>query len=120
MLKILIATLTNNLSSQKFSRRCQDRVDPELGDMAEIHDRVEFEPIARAAELQQHNDIWLSDELPDTHSISGIWCDEALAFDSLQTINPANGLPMMDGILDVAGNVYGMDDCGADFHSDLI
>lgn len=35
-------------------------------------------------------------------------------FDSFQGINPANGLPMMDGFLDVAGNVYGMNDWETD------
>lgn len=36
-------------------------------------------------------------------------------------INPANGLPMMDGVFDVAGNVFGSDDdmfSSSSIHSD--
>ena len=120
MLIHLIAKLAKTLSSPKYNPGYQTKVYPKLGEMVVTHDTLEFGPTATAAQLQQINDIWLSDEKPETGLLSGIWRNEALVFDSFPTINPTNGLPMMDGVLDVAGDVYGMSDCEADFHSELI
>ena len=120
MLKTLITKLAKTLFRPRFNPGCQTRVYPKPDEMVVIQDTLDFGPIATASELQQIHDIWLSDELPDIGALSGSWCDEALAFDAFPTINPGNGLPMTDGILDVAGNVYEMSDCGTDFHSDMI
>ena len=120
MLKTLITKLAKTLFRPRLNPGYQTRVYPKLGEMAVIHDTLDFGPIATASELQQIKDIWISNELPDIGALSGSWFDEAIAFDAFPTINPGSGLPMTDGILDVAGNVYGMSDCGTDFHSDMI
>lgn len=114
MLITLITKLAKNLFRSKYTPGYQTRVYPRLGEMIVIHDTLDYGPIATADELQPFNDIWLSDEMPDTGSLSDSYCDEAFSLDSFPSINPANGLPMMDGILDVAGNVYGMSDCGTE------
>lgn len=129
ILKTLIATLTNNLSRPKYNHGYQTRVDPELGDMSTTHDTMEFEPIARAAEIQHIDDTWLSH--PQTHGTSsapGNWCtgvfEHAPSFelfsDPFMDINPANGLPMMDECLDVAGNLFGTSGFDTDLHSSFI
>lgn len=100
MLKTLIAKLAKTLFHPQYNPGYQTRVYPRLGEMIIVHDTLDFGPIATADELKPINDIWLS--------------DEAFAFDSFPSINPANGLQMMDGLLDIAGNVYGMNDCGTD------
>jgi hypothetical protein len=85
--------------------------------MVIVHDSLDFGPIATADELKPIDDFWLSDEMPITGLLIHNYCEDVFAFDSLPGINPASGLPMMDGLLDVAGNLYGMSDvhCESDF-----
>lgn len=48
--------------------------------------------------------------MPGTGLLTHNDCEDVFTFDSLPGINPASGLPMMDGLLDVAGNLYGVSD----------
>ena len=114
MLKTLIAKLAKTLFRPQYNPGYQTRVYPRLGEMIIVHDTLDFGPIATANELKPIDDFWLSDEVPDTSLLADSLCDETFAFDSLPVINPASGLPMMDGILDVAGNIYGMSNCEID------
>lgn len=116
MLKTLIAKLTKSLLRPKFNPGYQTRVYPRLGEMIIVHDSLDFGPIAKADELKQIDDFWLSDEMPDTCLLTHNYCEDVFT-DSLPGINPASGLPMMDGLLDIAGNLYGMCDfdIGTDF-----
>ncbi|EJB8514977.1 hypothetical protein AB7A53_006456 [Pseudomonas aeruginosa] len=129
MLKTLIATLTNDLSRPKYNRGCQTKIDPELGDMSTIHDTMELELIASADEIQHIDDTWLRNhQTHSTNSASGHWCNGVfehatsieLFSDPFMDINPANGLPMMDECLDVAGNLFGTSGFDTDFHSSFI
>ena len=117
MLKTLIAKLAKSLFRQKYNPGYQTRVYPRLGEMIIVHDSLDFGPIATVDELKPIKDFWLSDEMPDTGLFTHNDCEDVFTFDSLPGINPASGLPMMDGLLDVAGNLYGMSDfdCGSDF-----
>ncbi len=117
MLKTLIAKLAKSLLRPKFNPGYQTRVYPRLGEMIIVHDSLDFGPIATADELKPINDFWLSDEMPDTALLTHNDCEDVFTVDLLPGINPASGLPMMDGLLDVAGNIYGMRDFdgGSDF-----
>lgn len=117
MLNTLIAKLTKSLLRPKFNPGYQTRVYPRLGEMLIVHDSLDFGPIATADELKPIEDFWLSDEMPITGLPNHNYREDVFAFDSLPGINPASGLPMMDRLLDVAGNLYGMSDfhCERDF-----
>lgn len=101
MLKTLIAKLAKSLFRPKYNPGYQTRVYPRLGEMIIIHDSLDFGPIATADELKPIDDFWLSDEMPDTGLLTHNDCEDVFTFDSLPGINPASGLPMMDGLLDV-------------------
>ena len=91
----------------------------------------------------QHSLVPLPQEVADTSSPFGsliadnpFWSDSAMHFevgdslsnlsavdismaDSMQWVNPANGLPSLDGCIDIMGNPMGMDstfgDCWSDY-----
>lgn len=117
MLNTLIAKLAKSLFRPKYNPGYQTRVYPRLGEMIIVHDSLDFGPIATADELKPIDDFWLSDEMPDTGLLTHNDCENVFTIDSLPGINPASGLPMIDGLLDVAGNLYGMSDfdCESDF-----
>lgn len=70
MLITLIVKFTKNLFRPKYTPGYQTRVYPRLGEMIVIHDTPDIGLIATADGLQHINDIWLSDEMPDTDSIA--------------------------------------------------
>ena len=117
MLNTLIAKLTKSLLRPKFNPGYQTWVYPRLGEMVIVHDSLDFGPIATADELKLIDDFWLSNEMPITGLLTHNYCEDVFAFDSLPGINPASELPMMDGLLDVAGNLYRMSHfhCESDF-----
>lgn len=108
MLKTLIAKLSKSLFRPKYNPGYQTRAYPRLGEMIIIHDSLDFGPIATADEPKPIDDCWLSYDVPDTCCMADSLCDDAFATDSSPGVNPASGLPMMDGFMDVAGNMYGM------------
>lgn len=120
MLKSLLTKLTNNLFHSKHNPGYQTRVYPTLGEMVVIHDTLDFGPTATVSQIQRIKDIWLNDEEPEIFRPCDDWRAEDFELDSLPTINPANGLLMINGVIDVAGNLYGMNDHDDTFNSGLI
>lgn len=120
MLKSLLIKLANKLFHSKHNPGYQTRVYPTLGEMVVIHDTLDFGPTATASQTQQIKDIWLNDEESEIFRPCDDWHAEYFELDLLPTINPANGLPMINGIIDAAGNLYGMNDHGDTFNSGFI
>jgi hypothetical protein len=114
MLKTLITKLAKTLFRPKYNPGYQTRVYPRLGEMIIVHDTLDFGPTAMADELLPTYDFWLSDETPDTDLLAHSYHEDTFTLDSSPDINPASGLPMMDALFDVAGNVYGMNSCEID------
>lgn len=108
MLKTLIAKLAKNLFRPQYNPGYQTRIYPRLGEMIIVHDTLDFGPIAMADELLPTYDFWLSDETAGTDLLANSYHENSCTLDSSPDINPASGLPMMDTLLDVAGNLYGI------------
>ncbi len=118
MLKNLITMLTGNLFSKKNNPGYQTRIYPRLGEAVTIHDTLDFGPIATFQEFEHLNDFWLSDEIGEIIPQKDSWPEHEFDFGSIHSFNPANGLPMMDDCIDIAGNMYGMSDSSTDIFSD--
>jgi len=74
--------------------------------VAETSEDSDFEPMTRHGGL-------FSDDMTDGHSSSLDSDPSSLESDSSMFdggINPATGLPMVDSVIDVGGNVFGMSD----------
>ncbi len=110
MMKFLLTKLANNLFRPKHNPGYQTRVYPTLGEMVIIHDTLDSGSTATVRKMQQINDIGLNDEEPESFTSCDHWRAEEIELYSPSDINPANGLPMINGVIDVAGNPYGMND----------
>ncbi len=120
MMKFLLTKLANNLFRPKHNPGYQTRVYPTLGEMVIIHDTLDSGSTATASKMQQINDIGLNDEEPEFFTPCDHWRAEEIELYSPSDINPANGLPMINGVIDVAGNPYGMNDWGDIFNAGFI
>ncbi|GGH97300.1 hypothetical protein CFY91_09265 [Pseudomonas fluvialis] len=120
MLKYLLNKLANNIFRQKHHARCQARAYPALGEIVVIHDALDFDSVATVIQVQQINDIWLSDEKSEVFRACGDWCANEFELSSMPIINPANGFSMINGVIDIEGGFYGLNGCGDTFNSDFI
>ncbi|WP_296125520.1 hypothetical protein [Pseudomonas sp. Ga0074129] len=61
--------------------------------------------------LSADNPFWNDSaiDLEVGNSLSNLSADDSAMSDSIQWVNPANGLPSFDGCIDIMGNPMGMD-----------
>lgn len=118
MIKSLLIKLIRNLFGASPRSGYQRRIEPTIGRAIVFDDTEDYWPLGTADDA-----IWTTDDLPQMQSQldSSAWDghDSSFDFAHLQ-INPASGLPMVDDVTDVAGNVYGMDFTSTDFSTDWI
>lgn len=108
MFQSLITKLIKSLSPTKPSQGYQTRIEPKLGQILVIHDTLDFGPLATFEELSQLEEFWRIEELPDIQSESIDWHGSEFTFEPICfDVNPASGLPMLNGQIDIAGNVFG-------------
>ena len=120
MLKSLFTKLAKYIFLPKHNPGYQTRAYPTLGEMVIIHDTLDSGSTATASQMKRINDIWLNDEQTEIFTPCDEWRSEDVELYSTPTINPANGLPMIDGVIDVAGNPYGLNDCCDVFNAGFI
>lgn len=97
MLRKLISALNRKLLRQKFNPGYQTRIYPTINDHIVIHDTLDCGPSITVEQSERISYFWHVEDVAETNC----WYDDT--FD----INPASGLPMADGCLDVGGNTYG-------------
>lgn len=121
MLKHLITSLTNRWLKAAPSEGYKTIVYPSLGQTMLIHDSLDFGPIASTEELTQYTELWDEDEMPTLQTEAIEWHHAEITFESpCCDINPSSGLPMLDSVLDVSGNVFGMSSFDNDFGTDFL
>lgn len=114
MLKKLIAALTKKPLRPKINLGYQTRIYSTINDPFVVHDDLEFGPAITAEQSEHINSFWQAEDVPESNLIDNRWYDDS--FD----INPASGLPMADGCLDVGGNIYGTSSNWLDSDSSFI
>lgn len=111
MIKSLLMKLIRNLFGASPRSGNQRRIEPTIGRAIVFDDTEDYWPLTTADDLTQ-----MQPQLD-----SSAWYDHDSSFDFAHLqINPASGLPMVDDVMDVAGNVYGMDSASIDFSTDWI
>lgn len=107
-MKKFISRLINLLFSRKPTNGYKTIVYPTQGCLLVIHDTLDFSPLATSGLLDDLAEFWIIEE---THSIQSEPTDQHAQYLLLESanfdINPATGLPMPDGAVDVAGNAFG-------------
>ena len=101
MLKKLITALTRKPLRQKFSPGYQTIIHSTINDPVVIHDTLDLGLAITAEQIEYISSFCHIDDEPDSNSTNNPWYDDTFS------INPASGLPMADGCLDVRGNTYG-------------
>ncbi|HBO6052690.1 hypothetical protein N0036_08590 [Pseudomonas aeruginosa] len=116
MYNSLLLKLIRCLFGTSPSNSYQHRIEPTIGQAYVFPDTEDFLPVVTADDT-----TWTVDDLVHTQPQLAIteWSGQDCSFghDHLE-INPASGLPMLDSVIDVAGNVYGTDSMSIDLSSD--
>ncbi len=106
-MKNLSRRLLSRLFSNKPSNGYKTIVYPTQGCSLVIHDTLDFSPLTTGVLLDNLADHWITEETPSIQSEPIDRHAQDLFFESPKfDINPATGLPMPDGAVDVAGNAF--------------
>ncbi|MEX6504423.1 hypothetical protein [Pseudomonas zhanjiangensis] len=106
-MKNLISKLASRFFSTKSSNGYKTIIYPKPGHALVIHDMLDFFPLVANEHLDLLAEFWSIEEIPETHSELIEWPTQNLSFEcSSPDINPATGFPMLNDVIDVAGNTF--------------
>jgi hypothetical protein len=107
MLKALIAQLTKSLFRPQYNPDYKTRTYPTFGEPILIQDTLDLDQTVTFEKTSQLEEFWRDDESNDLISSVHDWSEPEEELESFISINPTNGLPMLDDCIDVCGNLFG-------------
>lgn len=106
MLKPLTLMLIRNIFRLEPKTRYRARVSPALGESVAAHEGMDTGLFATRDKTKNFTEQWRDDEAPTAYPHLEHCSVQELSLSASDEINPASGLPMMDGIYDIAGNTF--------------
>lgn len=110
----LVATIANLMASivQPTKPLYTTVVYPTLGEAVVLHDGLNIRSERTWYQYPDSLDLHIDDNALCVEPVMQTQTDNCSLHSSLRDniwVNPANGLPIMDGFVDIMGNAYGMD-----------
>jgi hypothetical protein len=108
-LRLLLSKFITMPSKESSSHGYKTIIYPKPGQPIVIFDSLYYGQVASEQQLNELSEFWKVDELvfEDLNTVDFRNPDLEISFRTVE-INPFTGLPMLNDVIDVAGNVYGM------------